>query len=136
MLSGFKKFILRGNVVDLAVGVVVGAAFSAFIAALVKDLLTPFIAALFKAPDFSALSFTINGSKFLYGDLLNALLSLLIVSFAVYFFVVLPVNALIARLHKEPVLEPTTKTCPECATDIPLKAGRCPHCTSVLIKQS
>jgi large conductance mechanosensitive channel len=134
MLTGFKKFILRGNVVDLAVGVVVGAAFSGFVTALVKDLITPLVAAIFKAPDFSALSFTVNNSKFLYGDFLNALISFLIVSFSVYFFVVLPVNALIARVRKEPLVEPTTKKCPECASDIPVSAKRCPFCTSILIK--
>lgn len=134
MLSGFKKFILRGNVVDLAVGVVVGAAFSGFVAALVKDLITPLVAAIFKAPDFSALSFTVNNSKFLYGDFFNALISFLIVSFAVYFFVVLPVNALIARVRKESVAEPTTKKCPECMSDIPVGAKRCSFCTSILIK--
>jgi large conductance mechanosensitive channel len=132
MLQGFKKFILRGNVVDLAVGVVVGAAFSAFITALVKDLFTPLIAAVFKAPDFSALSFTLNSSKFLYGDFANALISFVIVSFTVYFFVVLPINTLIARVHKEPKTEPTTKICPECASEISIVAKRCPHCTSVL----
>jgi large conductance mechanosensitive channel len=132
MLSGFKKFILRGNVVDLAVGVVVGAAFSGFVTALVKDLLMPLIAAIFKAPDFSTLAFAVNGSRLLYGDFVNALISLLIVSFAVYFFVVLPVNALVSRMRKEPAAEPATKTCPECATGIPLAAKRCPHCTSTL----
>jgi len=134
MLQGFKKFILRGNVVDLAVGVVVGAAFSGFITALVKDLLTPFIAAIVKAPDFSVLSFTVNGSKFAYGDLLNAFISFVIVAVAVYFFVVLPVNALIARVHHEPKREPTTKLCPECANEIPIIAKRCGFCTSILEK--
>jgi large conductance mechanosensitive channel len=134
MLNGFKKFILRGNVVDLAVGVVVGAAFSGFVNALVKDLLTPLIAAIFKAPDFSALTFTVNGSKFLYGDFLNSLISFLIVASAVYFFVVLPINTLIAKTHKEPALEPTTKACPECASEINIKAKRCPFCTSDITK--
>src|SRR5580658_5220169 len=96
MLKGFRQFLLRGNVVDMAVGVVIGAAFGAVVSGLVKDLLTPLIAAIVKQPDFSSFSFTINGSKFLYGDFLNALLSFLIVAFAIYFFVVLPVNALIA----------------------------------------
>ena len=136
MLSGFKKFILRGNVVDLAVGVVVGAAFSGFINALVKDLLTPMIAAIFKAPDFSALSFTVNGSKFPYGDLINALISLVIVAAAVYFFVILPVNALMARFYKEPVAPITKKPCPECASEIPINARRCPFCTTILSGQS
>jgi large conductance mechanosensitive channel len=132
MLNGFKKFIMRGNVVDLAVGVVVGAAFSGFVNALVKDLITPLISAIFKAPDFSGLTFTINGSRFLYGDFLNALISLLIISATVYFLVVIPLNALIARVHKEPKTEPTTKMCPDCVMEIPVAAKRCPHCTSSL----
>jgi large conductance mechanosensitive channel len=134
MFKGFKQFILRGNVVDLAVGVVVGAAFGAIINALVKDLLTPLIAAIIKAPDFSALKFTINDSVFLYGDFFNALISFLIISAAVYFFVVLPINHLIARTRKEPSADPTTKKCPECFTEIPVQARRCPHCTSQIIK--
>lgn len=132
MLSGFKKFILRGNVVDLAVGVVIGAAFSGFVNALVKDILTPLIAAIFKAPDFSALTFTVRGSKFLYGDFVNATISLLIVSVTVYFCVVLPLNALMKKLHPATEAAPNTKACPECASEIPLAAKRCPHCTTVL----
>ena len=119
MLKGFKQFLLRGNVVDMAVGIVIGAAFGAVVTGLVKDLLTPFIAAVVKQPDFSALTFTINGSKFLYGDFVNALLSFLIVAAAVYFFVVLPINALIARMKKEPPADPTTRKCPECLSEIP-----------------
>lgn len=131
MLSGFKKFILRGNVVDLAVGIMIGAAFTGVVNALVKDLFTPLIAAIVKIPDFSAASFTLNGSRFMYGDFLNALISFVIVALVVYFFVVLPVNHLISRVRKEPEIEkPVTKTCPECATEIPLAAKRCPHCTS------
>src|SRR6185437_12444650 len=99
MLSGFKKFLLRGNVVDMAVGIVIGAAFGTVVSSLVKDLLTPLIAAIVKAPDFSNLNFTFNHSKFLYGDFVNALVSFLIISAAVYFLVVLPINALIARVH-------------------------------------
>jgi large conductance mechanosensitive channel len=133
MLNGFRKFLLRGNVVDMAVGVVIGAAFGAVVTSLVKNLLTPFIAALVRQPDFSALSFTINGSKFAYGDFLNALLSFLIVAFAVYFFVVLPVNALIERARKEPPADPTTKKCPECRSEIAIDAKRCAFCTSALI---
>ncbi len=132
MFSGFKKFILRGNVVDLAVGVVIGAAFGTLVNSLVKDLLTPLIAAIFKAPDFSALSVTLNGSSITYGNLLNALISFLIVAAAVYFFVVLPLNKLMAKMRKEPELAPTTKTCPECASAIPLAAKRCPLCTTAL----
>src|ERR1700679_351827 len=132
MLSGFKKFLLRGNVVDMAVGVVIGAAFGAVVTGLVKDLLTPLIAAIVKQPDFSAFSFTINGSKFLYGEFLNALLSFLIVAFAVYFFVVLPVNALIERARRQPPADPTTKKCPECRSEIAIDAKRCAFCTSPL----
>jgi large conductance mechanosensitive channel len=130
MLKGFKLFLLRGNVVDMAVGIVIGASFGAVVTGLVKDLLTPFIAALVKQPNFSALTFTINGSKFLYGDFVNALLSFLIVAAAVYFFVVLPINALIARMKTEPPADPTTRKCPECLSEIPIGARRCAFCTS------
>lgn len=132
-MKGFKQFLLRGNVVDLAVGVVIGAAFGAAVTALVKDLLTPLIAALVKEPDFSSLSFTLNGSKFLYGEFINALLSFLIIAAAVYFFVVLPINALIARTRKEPVpADPTTRKCPECLSEVPIDATRCAFCTVVM----
>jgi large conductance mechanosensitive channel len=132
MLQGFRKFLLRGNVVDMAVGVVIGAAFGAVVTGLVKDLLTPLIAAIVKAPDFSGLTFTLNDSKFLYGEFLNALISFLIVAFAVYFFVVLPVNTLIERARKEPPADPTTKKCPECRSEIAIDAKRCAFCTSIL----
>src|SRR5271163_3429342 len=114
MASGFKQFLLRGNVVDLAVGVVVGAAFGAVVSAFTKDLLTPLIAAVAGKPDFSAIQFTVNGSKLLVGDFINALVSFLIIAAAVYYFVVLPINALVARARREPVpADPTTKKCPE-----------------------
>ena len=129
MLKGFKQFLLRGNVVDMAVGIVIGASFGAVVTGFVKDLMTPFIAALIKQPDFSTLSFTINGSKFLYGEFINALLSFLIIAGAVYFFVVVPVNALIARSRKEPPADPTTRKCPECLSEIPISARRCAFCT-------
>jgi len=132
MLKGFKEFILRGNAVDLAVGVVVGAAFGSIVTALVKDLMTPFIAAIIKAPDFSGISFTINGSKFLIGDFLNALISFLIIAITVYFFVVLPLNKFLSRVNPKAPEEPTTKKCPECLSDIPIGAKRCAHCTAVL----
>ncbi len=133
MADGFKQFLLRGNVVDLSVGVVVGAAFGAVVTAFTKDLLTPMIAAVVGKPDFSAIQFTINNSKFLVGDFINAIVSFLIVATAVYYMVVLPINALIARTKKaEPVAAPTTKSCPECLSEIPLAARRCAHCTSVL----
>jgi len=129
MLSGFKQFILRGNVVDMAVGVVIGAAFASVVGALTKDLLTPLIAALVKAPDFSALKFTLNGSTFLYGEFVNTVISFLLVAAAVYFFVVTPINALVARMRKAPApADPTTKKCPECLSEIPIDARRCAHC--------
>jgi large conductance mechanosensitive channel len=133
-MKGFKQFLLRGNVVDLAVGVVIGAAFGAAVTALVRDLLTPLISALIKAPDFSGLSFAFNGSKFMYGDFFNALISFVIIAAAVYFFVVLPVNALIARTRQAPTpADPTTKKCPECLSEIPIDARRCAFCTSSIV---
>lgn len=130
MLQGFKQFILRGNVVDLAVGVVIGAAFTSIVNSLVKDLLTPLVAALFKQPDFSGLFFTINHSKFMIGNFFNALISFLIIAATVYFFVVTPINTLTARAKKESPIDPTTKKCPECLSEIPLEAKRCAFCTS------
>jgi large conductance mechanosensitive channel len=130
-MAGFKEFVLRGNVVDLAVGVVVGAAFGAVVTEFTKDLLTPLIAALVGKPDFSALHFEVNGSKFLVGNFVNALVAFLLVAIAVYYFVVLPVNALMARVKKDPLpADPTTKKCPECLSEIPLGAKRCAFCTS------
>jgi large conductance mechanosensitive channel len=129
MLKEFRNFILRGNVVDLAVAVVIGAAFGAIVTALVKDLLTPLIAAVVHKPDFSALVFTINGSKFLYGEFLNALIAFLLIAAAVYFFVVLPMNTLLNKFKKPmPELPPATKPCPECLSDVPAAARRCAHC--------
>jgi large conductance mechanosensitive channel len=131
MIKGLRDFLLRGNVLDLAVAVVIGAAFGAVITALVKDLITPLIAAIIGAPDFSALQFEINGSKFLIGDFINALLSFLLVGIAVYFFVVLPVNSFMARMRRgETPPDPTTKRCPECLSEIPIAARRCAFCTS------
>jgi large conductance mechanosensitive channel len=132
MADGFKAFLLRGNVVDLAVGVVVGAAFGGVVTAFTKDLLTPLIAAVVGKPDFSAIQFTINNSKFLIGDLINAAVSFLIIATAVYYMVVLPVNALIARARREPPADPTTKKCPECLSEISIGAKRCAFCTSQL----
>lgn len=129
VVKGFRDFILRGNVVDLAVAVVVGTAFTAIVTALVKDILTPLIAAIFKQPDFSKLSLTINHSKILYGSFFNAFISFLLIAFTVYFFVVLPVNNLMARFKKAPpAAPPTMRPCPECLSDIPLAATRCAHC--------
>lgn len=131
-LAGFRQFILRGNVVDLAVGVVFGATFVNLINAIVKDLITPLIAAIATQPDFSSLTFTIRGSKIMYGDFLNALISFFLIAAVAYFFIVLPTNALISRSRKEPSQDPTTKKCPECRSEIPIDARRCSHCTQVI----
>jgi len=130
MLSGFKQFILRGNVVDMAVGVVIGAAFGAVVTALTKDLLTPLIAAVVGKPDFSSVAFTINGTPFPVGDFINTAVSFVLIAAAIYFFVVVPVNALVSRMRKAPApADPTTKKCPECLSEIPIEARRCSHCT-------
>lgn len=131
-LKGFKQFILRGNAVDLAVGVVIGAGFSGVVNALVKDLITPFVSAIFSFSDFSFLSFTINGSKFLYGDFINSLISFVLVAVVVYFFVISPIEVLWTRMRKEPPLDPTTKKCSQCLSEIPITASRCAFCTQVL----
>ncbi len=132
-MKGFKQFLMRGNVVDLAVAVVIGAAFGAVVTALVKDLITPIIAALVGKPDFSNLVFTINGSRFLIGDFINAVVSFLLIAAAVYFFVVLPVNTVMARMRRGAApADPTTKRCPECMSEIPIAAKRCAFCTSAL----
>ena len=133
MLQGFKQFVLRGNVLDLAVAVVLGAAFGAVITALVKDILTPLIGALVGEPDFSAYTMSVNGSTLLVGDFLNAIISFLLIAAAVYAFVVAPVNALIARRRRgEPPADPTTKKCGECLSEVPIAARRCAFCTSEL----
>jgi large conductance mechanosensitive channel len=130
MLQGFKQFMLRGNVLDLAVAVVMGAAFGGVVSALVKDLITPLIAAIVGKPDFSIIAFTINGSKFAVGEFINAIVSFLLIGVAVYFFIVLPVNKLMARLRRgEAPPDPTTKKCPECLSDVPIAAARCAFCT-------
>lgn len=130
MFKGFREFVLRGNVVDLAVGVVIGAAFGTVVTAFVKDLLTPLIAAVAGKPDFSAYSLQINGAKFLYGDFLNAVISFLLIAAAVYYFVVLPVNKLMARFHKEGPID--KMQCPQCLSDIPVGAHKCAFCTTAL----
>jgi large conductance mechanosensitive channel len=133
MLSGLRQFLLRGNVLDLAVAVVIGAAFGAMVTALVKDIITPLIGAIVGTPDFSAWQFEINGSRFLIGDFINAVVSFLLIGTAVYFFVVAPMNAFIARMRRgEPTPDPTTKKCPECMSEVPIAARRCAFCTSVL----
>lgn len=132
MLGEFKQFLLRGNVVDLAVGVVIGAAFGSVVTALVSDILTPLIAAIAKVPDFGGLFFTLNESKFLYGHFINAVISFLLVAGAIFFFVVKPMNILIAKSRKdEKPADPTTKKCKECLSEIPLAATRCAHCTQI-----
>jgi large conductance mechanosensitive channel len=130
LLRDFKTFLLRGNVVDLAVAVVIGAAFGAVVTALVRDLLTPIIALIFGKPNFSDLSFTINSSHFLYGDFINFLIAFVTIAFAVFFFVVKPVNALMRRHKTEPDVESETRPCTECLSDIPKQARRCAFCTS------
>ena len=130
ILKDFQQFLLRGNVVDLAVGVVVGVAFAAVVTALVGDLLTPLIAAIFGSHDFSSLTFTINGSRFLYGAFINALIAFATIAAVVFFFVVQPVNALMARRRTEPPVDATTRQCPECLSEIPIAARRCAFCTS------
>jgi large conductance mechanosensitive channel len=130
VLRGFKAFLLRGNVVELAIAVVIGVAFGAVITAFVKDLITPLIAALGGKPDFSALYFTVNRSRFLYGDFFDALIAFVIIAAVIYFFVVAPYTALIERSRKEPPADPTTKKCTECLSEIPKDARRCAFCTS------
>ena len=132
MMSDFKQFLLRGNVVDLAVAVVIGVAFGTVVTSLVQDLLTPLIAAVIGEPDFSALTFTVNGSVFAYGSFLNALFAFVLISGAVFFLIVRPVNALISRSRRQSPPDPTTKRCPECMSEIPLAATRCAHCAIVL----
>jgi large conductance mechanosensitive channel len=120
-------------VVDLAVGIIIGAAFVSVVTAFVKDLLTPLIAAIGGQPDFSSLYFTINGSRFLYGDFINAVISFLIVAAVVYFLVVTPFTALMNRVRRDPSVDPTTKKCPECLSAIPIEAKRCAFCTSAVV---
>jgi len=133
MFAGFKKFLFRGNVIDLAVAVVIGGAFGAVVTSFVTNILTPLIAAIFGKPDFSAFSLTVNGSTILYGTFINALISFVLVAVAVYFFVVVPMNTFQTRLKRGEVPpDPTTKKCPECLSEIPIQARRCAFCTSPL----
>src|ERR1700687_3198088 len=133
-MKGFKQFLLRGNVLDLAVAVVVGGAFGAVVTALVKDLITPLIAAIVGKPDFSAIAFEVNGSKFLIGDFINALISFVLICGAVYLFVVVPMNALMARMRRgEAAPDPTTRKCPECLSDAPIAARRCAFCATAFV---
>jgi large conductance mechanosensitive channel len=132
MLKGFRDFILRGNVVDLATAVVIGVAFTAIVNAFVADLINPLIAAIFKKPDFSALVLNVNGGILKYGDFLNQVISFLIIAGVVYFLVVLPVNTLLAKFRHPVVAPPATKPCPECLSDIPVAAKRCSHCAQLV----
>jgi large conductance mechanosensitive channel len=129
MLKDFRQFLLRGNLVDLAIAVVIGAAFGAVVAALVKDIITPLIAAIGGQPDFSGLDFTINKSRFAYGDFLNAILTFVIIAAVVFFFVVKPVNALMERMQTSEPVDEETRECPACLSQIPYAARRCAYCT-------
>jgi large conductance mechanosensitive channel len=126
----FKAFLLRGNVVDLAVAVVIGVAFAAVVTSFVENIITPLIAAIIGEPDFSGLTFTINGSVFRYGSFINALISFISIASVIFFFVVTPMNALISRSRREPTPDPTTKKCPECLSEVPILARRCAFCAS------
>ena len=131
-MKGFRDFLLRGNVVDLAVAVVIGAAFGKIVDALVKDLITPIIGAFGGAPDFSKIMFEVNGSQFLVGDFINNLISFVIVAAVIYLFVVVPMNRLTAKIKKGEKVDPTEKACPECLSQIPIAAKRCKFCTGKL----
>jgi large conductance mechanosensitive channel len=128
MFKGFREFIMRGNVIDLAVAVVIGAAFGAVVTAFVANIITPLIAAIFGQPDFSGLTFTINGSEFHYGLFINALISFLLVALVIYYVVIVPMNK-VAEMRKRGE-DPDTKECPECLSEIPAKARKCAHCGS------
>lgn len=133
MIQGFKQFLMRGNVVELAVALIMGAAFGAVITSLVTDIFTPLIAAVVGKPDFSLLGVTVNGTTIYYGKFLNALITFFMVAIAVYFAIVAPVNAVVARSRRgEKPPDPTTKNCPECLSAIPIGAKRCSQCTSLL----
>jgi large conductance mechanosensitive channel len=130
LIDEFKQFLLRGNVVDLAVAVVIGVAFGNVVTAMVEDIITPLIAAVMGEPDFSGLTFTINGSTFLYGDLINKLIAFLSVAVVVFFLIIKPMNLLMARFRTEPPPDNTVRKCPECLSTIPAEARRCSFCTS------
>jgi large conductance mechanosensitive channel len=136
LIKEFREFILRGNLVDLAVAVVIGTAFTAVVGAFVKDIVTPLIAAIGGKPDFGNLAFTINGSRFAYGQFINALITFLIVAAVVFFLVVKPVNAMMARYRPEPAVDKPVRECPECLSDIPSTARRCAFCSSEVTPQA
>jgi len=131
-MKDFKEFLLRGNLVDTAVGLVIALAFVAVITAFIADLVTPLIAAIGGQPDFSSLSFTINKSHFLYGSFINALIAFVVIVAVLFFLVVKPVNALMRRRRTEPPIDTQTRACPECLSDIPVAARRCAFCTTEL----
>ncbi len=128
MLKGFRDFILRGNVVDLAVAVIIGAAFTGIVNSFVKDIITPLLAAIVQQPDFGHLAVDIHGGHITYGNFLNATINFLLVAAAMYFLVVTPLAKLMARLHPAEPVAVTTKPCPECLSEVPLAARRCSHC--------
>ena len=132
MLKGFRDFIMRGNVVDLAVAVIIGGAFNSIVQALVKDIITPFIGVFGGVPDFSGLKLNINSSLFLVGDFINQLISFLIMASVIYFAIVMPMNKIMVRINKGEKIDPKTKSCPECLSIVPLQAKRCKFCTSVI----
>ena len=136
LLKEFREFILRGNLVDLAVAVVIGTAFTVVVGAFVKDIVTPLIAAIGGKPDFGNLAFTINGSRFAYGDFINALITFLIIAAVVFFFVVKPVNSMMARYKPETKVDEPVRECPECLSDIPVRARRCAFCTTEVTPQA
>jgi len=133
LVDEFKQFLLRGNLVDMAVGIVIGLAFAAVVAALVEDLITPLIAAIAGQPNFSTLDFTLNGSTFRYGDFINKLITFAMITAVVFVLVVKPVNALTSRARREPPSDPTTRKCPECLSTIPVEARRCAYCTAEVV---
>ena len=130
LLNEFKQFVLRGNIVDMAVGLIMALAMFALVEALIADLITPVIAAIVGEPDFGALTFEINDSTFRYGDFINAVITFVSIAAAVFFFIVVPMNAVIAKARREPPVDPTTKKCTECLSEIPIDARRCAFCTS------
>ncbi len=129
LLNEFKAFILRGNVIDLAIAVVIGAAFGAIVTAFVKDLITPLIAAIGGQPNFENIYFTVNNSRFLIGDFINAVIAFLIIAAVIFFFVIKPINFMMAHRKEQVAADPTTRECPFCLSVIPIKATRCAFCT-------
>ena len=131
-MKGFRDFVLRGNVVDLAVAVVIGAAFGAVVNSLVSDLINPMIAAIVHKPNFSYLVWQVNGGKITYGNFINAIIQFLIIAAAIYFLVVMPLQSLLKKFNPTKAEPPKTKPCPQCLSDIPLAATRCSHCTQLV----